>query len=344
MEVSTLPEEIDVSPSPVAEITQLLWGYRVSQALYVTARLGVYDVVRDAPKLPGEIAQQVGADEGALLRVMRALTTKGILVEDERGRFAATPLGELLRSDHPQSVRDLAIQLLQPAPWAAWGDLYNTVRTGEPAFDRVHGEPLFDYLQRRPDESARFNAAMASNSRNALPAILEAYDFSAFSRLTDVGGGRGTLLRGILERYPSVTGVLCDLPSVVTEAADLRDSPVAARAEFVAANIFESVPPGSDAYMMKFILHDWADAECVRILTNCRRAMGESGTLLVIERVVKPSNRPDPAKWGDLNMLVMLTGRERTEDEFSDLFAQCGFRLTRLIPAGNLSIIEGVPV
>jgi hypothetical protein len=183
---------------------------------------------------------------------------------------------------------------------------------------------------------------MTGFSNVDMEAILDAYDFSGLSRIVDVGGGHGALLRDILERYPDSRGVLCDLPSVVAGATELKCSDVAARCELVAANFFESAPAGGDAYILKRILHDWSDDEAIQILKNCRRAITAEGKLLVIEQVVKPSNQPDPAKWMDLNMLTLLTGRERTETEFSEIYARAGFKLTRIIPAMRLSIVEGV--
>ena len=159
-----------------------------------------------------------------------------------------------------------------------------------------------------------------------------------------MGGGQGALLRGILERYPQATGVLFDLPSVVADARELRESAAAARCELVGGDMFQSVPAGGDAYILRVIIHDWSDAEAIQILRNCRRAIADDGKLLLIESVVKPSNEPDFAKWLDLNMLVLLTGRERTEVEFRDLYAAAGFRLTRIISTGADSIIEGIPM
>jgi hypothetical protein len=184
---------------------------------------------------------------------------------------------------------------------------------------------------------------MTSASSFDLAAILNAYDFSGFTKIVDVGGGHGALLRGILERCPNAAGVLCDLPSVVAGASEIEHSSVAARCELVGTDMFQSVPAGGDAYVLKRIVHDWSDAEAARILRNCRRAIAERGRLLVIETVVKPPNQPDPAKLMDLNMLVLLTGRERTEEEFRELYTLAGFKLTRVVPALRLSIIEGVP-
>ena len=185
---------------------------------------------------------------------------------------------------------------------------------------------------------------MSSATRGQLLAILEAYDFSGLGKIVDVGGGQRALLRGILERYPDATGVLCDAPSVVDEASEIRGTAVADRCDFFGADFFQSVPMGADAYLLKSIVHDWSDTEAIKILRNCRQGIHGDGKVLLIEWVLKPSNEPDFGKLLDLNMLVVLPGRGRTEEEFRDLYAAAGFQLTRIIPAAGVSIIEGVPV
>jgi hypothetical protein len=208
----------------------------------------------------------------------------------------------------------------------------------------VYGESFFAYLGRQPEQAALFDAAMTSISSGELTAILAAYDFSGLTKIIDIGGGPGTLLQGILEQYPQASGVLFDLLSVVTEAHPIKASPVAARCSFVGGDMFRAVPPDGDAYILKSILHGWSDAEALQILRNCRQAIAEQGKLLVLELLLAPSNQPDFAKWLDLNMLVLLSGRERSEAEFRELYAAAGFRLTRIIPLGARAIIEGVPM
>lgn len=326
------------------KLGQMIWGLTVSQALYAAAKLGIFDVLRDGRKGPAEIAEATGADWLALRRLCRALTTIDILSEDGHGRFTATAMGELLRSDHPQSMRAMALLMGSPFKWRAWGELCEAITTGRPAFDHVFGESFFEYLEQRPQDASVFNQAMTSATSGDVPAILAAYDFSGFRKVVDVGGGHGALLRGILERCPDTTGVLCDVPSVVAEASQSRGTLVADRCDFVGVDMFQSVPVDGDAYVLKAIIHDWGDDEAIHILRNCRQGIRDAGRALIIELVIKPSNQPDFAKWLDLNMLVILQGRERTEEEFRDLYAAAGFRLSRIIPAGGLSIIEGVPV
>jgi SAM-dependent methyltransferase len=338
------PDETQATAAPLAtQVMQMIWAFMVSHALHIAAKLAVFDVLRDGAKTAGEVAEATGSHEPSLRRLLRLLTSVDVLAEDERGRFSPTPLGDFLRSDHPQSARALAVMYGEPFVWKAWGDLYQTIKTGRPGFDQAHGESFFDYLGRHPADAAVFNAAMTSATSVDVPNILGAYDFSGFAKIVDVAGGHGALLRAILERCPKAKGVLCDLPSVVAGASAIKGSSVEARCELVGADMFQSVPAGGDAYVLKRIIHDWSDAEAARILQSCRRAIAPGGKLLVIDAVVKPPNQPDPAKLMDLNMLVLLTGRERTDDEFRDLYALAGFELTRIVPTPRVSIVEGVP-
>ena len=336
--------EHQANASPEAAVLRMIRGFQLSQALHAAAKLGIFDLLARGTRTSTEIAGAAGAHEPSLRRLLRFLTTVDVLVEDDRGRFAATAMGELLRSDHPQSVRPWALMLGSPSFWRPWGELYETIKTGQPAFNRVYGEPHFKFLSHSPREAATFNAAMTSGTRSQLTDILAAYDFSGCSKIVDVGGGQGALLRGILERYPEARGVLCEMPSVAAEARVLRGSAVEERCEFVGADMFQSVPLGGDAYILKSIIHDWSDAEAIQILHNCRQAISDRGKIMLVERIIGPSNQPDPGKWSDLMMMVMLTGRERTEAEYRELYAGAGFRLTRVVPAGEFSVIEGVPV
>jgi SAM-dependent methyltransferase len=272
------------------------------------------------------------------------LASIGIFAEDSSGRFGHITLSQTLRSDDSQSMRNYAVLCGEPWNWKPWGDLYDTVLTGEPAFDRMYGTSHFGYLADHPDDAAIFDAATSSFAPMVLPEILAAYDFSGFDRLVDVGGGQGGLLHGILSANPNLRGVLADQPAVVAAATPLRTAAIADRCEIVGIDFFEGVPEGADVYVMKAIIHDWDDDAAVKILKNCRRAIRNDGKLLLMEHVLKPSNEPDPGRLMDLTMLVLLTGRERTEAEFAALLRAGGFSLTRVIPTtGLLSIVESQP-
>jgi hypothetical protein len=271
------------------------------------------------------------------------LVSIGIFAEDASGRFRHTLLSETLRTDYPQSIRNLAVFWGERWMWEPWGDLHHSVLTGQPAFDRIHGTSFFNYLADRPDDAATFNAAMS-----ALPIaeILDAYDFSRFEQIVDVGGGQGALLHGILSAYPKLRGVLADLPTVVADAKLLRTGSIAERCEIIGIDFFKQVPEGADAYVMKAILHDWDDESALKILKNCHLAIRDGGKLLVMDNVLKRANEPDPnlGRFVDLSMLILATGRERTEAEFAALLRAAGFSLTRVIPTtGYMSIIESEP-
>jgi len=336
-----ISKEPSAVPTPAERVDELLGGFQATQALHAAAKLGVFDVLRDESKTSDEIAVAVGAHEPSLRRLLRFLGTIGALVEDGYGRFAATPMGELLRSDHPASARPWAILYGSPAIWRTYGELYESVLSGQPAFERVHGAPFFEYLERNQEDASVFNAAMTSGGSPS--AILDAYDFSSFAKIVDVGGGQGALLQAILEQYPHATGVLYDLPSVIAQASAITDVTVAARRQVVAGDMFQSIPTGCDAYLLKRIIHDWSDAEAIQILRNCRQAMSDQGRILLIEQIIQPSHQSSATTSADLNMLVLVSGRERTEKEFRDLLASAGLELTRVIPAGGRSVIEAVP-
>ena len=337
--------EGELAPSPIgATIGELIWGMAISQALYITAKLALIDLLCESPKSAEAIAQAIGAHEPSVQRLLQMLTTVNILTEEADGSFRPTSLGEQLASGHARSSRAMAILMGSPFVWQAWGRLEEAVMTGRPAFDQHFGESFFEYLDRRPAEASIFHAAMTGSSTGAIPDLLEAYDFTGCTRIVDVAGGHGALLQAILERYPQATGVLCDLPAVVEEARALKGSAVAQRCEFVGADMFQAVPAGGDVYILRNILHDWNDAQVIQLLQNCRRAIAADGRLLHIGLVLGPPNAPDFVRLLDLTMLALLPGRERTETEFRALFADAGFGLNRVIQLSGSTVIEGVPV
>ena len=320
---------------------EYLWpGVIAAQAIYVAARLRVPDLLASGAKTAAELAAECGADAGALERLLRALATLEMFAPTPDGRFRNTPLTELLRSDHPQRLRDGALLLPAAFLWRPLGELYESVRTGEPAFQKVFGQRFFEYLAAHPAEAAVFNAAMTQGIAWTSSALLAAYDFSRFERLVDVGGGEGALLRDILAATPRLRGVLFDLPAVVARAGGILTGEIAARCEITGGDFFDSVPAGAEAYLLKGVLHDWPDDDAARILRNVRRAIRPDGTLLLIETVDSDTR---PAGLGDLLMLV-IGGRDRREADFRALAAATGFALTRIIRTEASSVIECNPV
>jgi len=319
-------------------------GYWVSQMIFVAAKLGIADVLAKGPKTPAAIAEQVGAYAPFVHRVLRALASVGVFAETANGRFRLTPTAATLRSGVPGSLRDFALMIIDDYNWRAWGDLLHGVETGEVAFQHLYGQPFFDFLVANPDKERTFAASMASISGAENDAIARAYDFGRFARLVDVGGAHGHLLATILRRHRKLRGVLYDQPQVVDGAAARGFfQGLEGRIETAGGDFFDSVPAGADAYMMKYIIHDWDDEKCLRILGACRTAMVPEGRVLVVDHVIPPGNAANWGKLLDINMLVVPGGQERTREEFEGLFRRAGLRLKRVFrTACPLSILEAV--
>lgn len=322
----------------------LLTAYWQSQLMYVVARLGVADALARGPRTPASIARSVGADPVYLRRVMRALAALGVFAETRGGKFRLTPLGQTLRSDHPESLRDFALMIVDDYNWNSWGALLRGVMEGETPFEQVYRMPVFAYLNLHPEKQEVFAASMASISSGENAAIAAAYPFGDFRQVVDVGGAHGHLLAAILRRHRRLQGVLYDQPDVVggaSTAGYISAAGVRQRVQTIGGDFFVSVPEGADLYMMKYIIHDWEDQKCLRILRNCRNAMTKQGRVLVVEHVIPPGNDFDWGKLLDINMLVGPGGQERTREEFSALFKRAGLRLTRVLPTESpLSILE----
>jgi O-methyltransferase domain/Dimerisation domain len=321
---------------------EYIWpGIIAAQAIHAVAKLRIPDLLASGPKTICALASESGAHPPTLERLLRALTTFGMFACTPEGYFRNTPLSERLRGDCPGSRRDSAMFLPAGFLWRPLGELYESVRTGEPAFQRVFGQSFFEYLNSHPDDAAVFNTAMTQGIAWTTPALLSAYDFSGFERLVDVGGGEGALLRDILVATPKLYAVLFDLPQVVARAPDILTGDISARCQIVGGSFFDSVPEGADAYVLKGVLHDWPEEDAAKILRNTRRAIRRDGTLLLVEGIVDLGRRPTGPM--DLLMLV-IGGRERTQAEFRSLLAATGFHLTRIIPTEASPIIECRPV
>ncbi len=319
-----------------AELRRLVNGYQVSQAIHVAATLGLADLVADGARTSDDLAAATDTDADALYRLLRALASVGVFREEEGKRFALTELGDALRTDSPESIVDWAAFVGRGYYRDAWSSLIDSVRTGENAFRLAHGVGVWEYRARRPEESAIFDGAMAGNSRLVIRSLLAAYDFGRFGTIVDVGGGNGALLAALLDEYPYLRGVLFDQPHVV-DGVDLGE-----RCDVVAGSFFETVPEGGDAYLLKWILHDWEDEEAAAILRTIRRS---GATVIVVERIVGPPNETPEAKLSDLNMLVGPGGKERTLDEFAALFGSAAYRLVAVTPTpSGMHVIEAAPV
>ncbi|MEU8269409.1 methyltransferase [Sphaerisporangium sp. NPDC049002] len=333
-----------------ANLSRMAFGYATSQILYAAVRLGVMDALA-AGALPVErLAHSTGSDPRALNRLLRALVVLGVAGEEAPGHFALTEMGRPLRADHPLSMRSSVLLLGDPATWRAWGALTHGVRTGEAAFDHVHGLPLFDYLAGHPELSGVFNTAMREGTEQIAPAVPRAYDFTGVRTVVDIGGGNGTLLAAIVAATPGAQGILFDTAEGGAGAAGtFRRAGVEGRCSIEVGDFFDAVPEG-DLLLVKGILHDWDDERCATLLRGCRKSIADHGRLLVLEPVL-PSENDTPEAAGavmsDIAMLVYTGGRERGRDEFRDLLAAGGFDLAGVTPplAGSaIRILVADPV
>ncbi len=338
------------SPSPAdsQRIFELVSGKMVTRAIGAVAEAGLADQLARGAKTAAELASSSGCHPDAVFRVLRALVPFGLFTHDESGRFALTSLGATLRSDVPGSMRAMACMMNLPKfAWHTWAGFDHSLRTGEPAFDAVHGQGVFQYLQDHPGDARTFDESMTAFSAGEAMAAAEVWKLDGVRFAIDVGGGHGHLLATLLAPYPNVRGMVYDMPHVVAGARErAKASPERARLEFQPGDFFAAVPPGADLYMMKHIIHDWSDERCITILTHCRRGLVPGGRIAVLEMVVPDGPEMHPSKLLDLEMLVMTGGgRERTAAEFRSLFTRAGLRLTRILPtASPLSILECEPV
>jgi hypothetical protein len=328
---------------PLEQLRRLINGYQVSQAIHVAATLGIPDLVSAEPRSTAELAAESDSDERSLYRLLRALASVGVFHEATGRRFSSTPLSECLRKDAAETLYGWAAFVGRPWVRQAWGGLLHSVETGENAFRHLHGTDIWEARAGDPVERAAFDRAMTDITRGVNRSLLAAYDFGRFSTVVDVGGGRGALLGALLEANPGMRGVLFDRPEVVDGAAADLDPRIAARLEIVGGSFFDEVPGGADAYLLKAIIHDWEDPEALRILGTCRRAARPGASVLVVDRELGAPNADSPAKFGDLNMLVLPGGCERTTEEFAALFASAGFTFVGMTPsASGWNIFEGV--
>ncbi|MDQ3179191.1 MAG: acetylserotonin O-methyltransferase [Acidobacteriota bacterium] len=325
---------------PQAVLMQMTMGFIVSQAVSVAAKLFIADHLKDSAKTVEELAQLTETHAPSLYRLMRALTSVGVFRQDAENRFSNTPISEFLRSDHPESMRGAAHMICDQEHWRPHGNMFQSVKTGEIAFDYTFGMPVFPYFAENPEAAQVFDDAMTSFSLGIAKAVAATYDFSDAKTIADIGGGHGSLLSTVLKTNPNAKGILFDQPQVVA-GADVSD-----RIKIVHGDFFSEIPVKADIYLMKFILHDWNDEQSIVILKNLAQSAETGAKLLLVETVIEEDdNAPSMSKVMDLNMLVMTGGKERTAKEYAELFEKTGFRLTNVYPTPSpLQIVEAVKV
>jgi hypothetical protein len=332
------------APSPQDALMQFISGPRVGLAIACLARLGVPDLVAEKPRSAADLAKELDMNPQALYRLMRLTAAFGVLAETPGGLFAQTPMSELLTRTSPHSLRAWCLISGHEVEGRCWGNLDYSIKTGKPAVEHLYGKPAFALFESDAELGALFNEAMTSLSSMDSPAVVNAYSFEGINSICDVAGGHGLLLAKILEKKPSMKGALYEMNHVLAGAADGPLKPFADRCSFIGGNMFESVPAGFDAYVMKHIIHDWPDDACLKILNACRGGVNRGGKLLIVENVIDDSPRSIVGKVLDIEMLLFPGGMERTESQFRELLAQSGWTLTRVIPtAAPQSVIEAIP-
>jgi hypothetical protein len=309
--------------------------------LYVMVKLELAEALHSGPQTSDALAAAHGADSEALRRVLRAVASLGLLTEHEDGTFALTGLGQLLRREMPDSIRDEVL-----LEWELWiparTGLLAAVRTGESALSQVFGESLYEHLNHAPEVARPFDAAMIALSRDSAEALIAAYDFAPSANIIDVGGGAGALLAAILQAHPQARGVVFERPDVLAGARDLATAGLSDRCDIVGGDMFVAVPEGGDTYVLSHILHNWDDAHCAQLLQNCRAAMAPQGRIVIFERrMPERVTGPDGAFEADVSMLVITGGRQRTEAQYRTLLAAASLELTRVVPtASDRSVFE----
>lgn len=324
--------------SAIHQGIRLMNGFRIYQMVVAACRLELPDLLVEGPKTVDELALLTRTHGPSLGRYMRAVSVWGFFTRQEDGRYASTELSDVFRKDRA-GLRSLTLMLSEEG-YAAWSELIHTLRTGDPAFDRVFGKTRWEKLAENPEAAARFNAAMVETTSRVGRDFVAAYDFDGIRTIVDVGGGTGRLLSTVLVHRPDTTGILFDIPAGLSGAAEeLAAAGLGARVRLVEGSFLESVPAGADLYLLKSIIHDWQPAQARVILDNCRDAMRPGAKLVLIERYL-PDEFSDPDEvlgsvMSDLQMMVVFGGRERTPAEYEQLMSASGLRMMRVIRLGE---------
>jgi hypothetical protein len=333
---------IKPTPEAIQHLFQLMTGHIVASAVNIAAQLGIADRIANGPRTTADLARECEVNEAALYRVLRALASLGVFEEVSPRTFGLTPAAAALQ-DGP--LRWMALWIAGQFNFRVYSNAMHSVKTGESAVPATVGTPIFDYFASQPALSKIFNDAMTGFSATIVPAIIDAYDFTGITTLVDIAGGHGAVLTSVLDKYPSMKGILFDLDHVIEGAtARLATQKAGSRVTTASGDFFKAIPGGGDAYIMKHIIHDWDDERAGLILKNIRAVLPKAGRVILLESVIPAGNEPGLGKIIDLEMLVMPGGKERTEEEFRALFSGAGFELTRIVPTKSpVSVIEAKP-
>jgi SAM-dependent methyltransferase len=331
---------------PAAEkMFQMNTGYWVSQIVGTLAQLKIPDRLANGPLSSDELAKEIACDPEATYRLLRASASIDVVSVMNDGRFGLTPLGEILRSNVPGSMRESAIALTAPGHWLPWGRLVEAVRQGVRQTPATLGRELFEFYAENPDEGSAFTGAMCNVSAAVAEELAQALDTSTAKHVVDVGGASGTIIAALLKRNPALHGTILELSHVVPRArAAVAELGFSSRCKVLEGDFFKAVPQ-ADIHILKYIIHNWDDEQSVRILSNCARALRRNGRVILVERVLPEDGRPSYAPLADLNMLVLLPGRERTAKQYAKLFEAAGLRLDRVIEtASAMQVVEASAV
>lgn len=321
-------EATSSAQNTVEMMARLINGHRFAASICAAARLGVADILVTEPLPVEALAERTGTYPDALYRLLRALASIGIFKEVPGRAFEHTPASQLLRSDAEPSLHGLAC-MTGMMHLFAWPEILDSLRTGRPAFNEVFGAGIYQYLKTHPQEADAFDRAMAGYTEVVAQAVVDAYDFSPYQHVVDIGGGAGAFLSKIARAYPHIQGTVFDLGPVVARTRErLRKAHLDGRIGVAEGSFLEGVPPGGDLYTIKIVLCDWQDSDAERILTNVRRVVSGEKRLLIIDALLPPGNEPCFAKFSDINMLLITGGKERTEAEFVQLLKATGFEVT----------------
>ncbi|MFE9258746.1 methyltransferase [Streptomyces sp. NPDC006879] len=335
-----------MAPPPFA-LLELAQGSMTTQAIYVAAELRIADALVDGPLSAQEIAQRVDAHPESVYRLLRLLASQSIFSEGKDGRFRQTPMSKALVADSPGSMRDIALLMGHPIHWEDWAHLVDSVRTGEASLPKLRGMGAFEFIDSNPEYGSVFTSGMGNMSDTETLPIVAGYDFSGYRQIVDVCGGRGALLAEVLKHSPNARGVLFDARAEENGAKDvLAEAGVSDRTSIEVGGLFDPVPEGGDAYILKHVVHDWPEDQALQILKNVRKAIPAHGRILLVEFVVpSEGNGRHPAKLVDLWLMLLVGGKERTSEQYSSLLASAGFQLERVVQtAAPVSVIEARPI
>lgn len=308
----------------------------------VAAELDIAQLLKEKPRTIEELAGLTNSNKENLFRMMRALASQGIFKQQKDLTFCNTAMSDAL-TDNNGSLRYMILHHLGEINWHALGSLSWSVKTGEDAFSHLHGKRIYDYLKEDQDESELFDKSMTNLTELAIEPILNAYDFSGLKTVMDIGGGEGLLLAGILFKMKNLHGILFDVPDGLRKSPEiLQKYGVNERVQTIPGSFFDEGLPPADLYILKNILHNWSEAECISILTNIRKAMPEHGKILVVEMIISEDNKFSYGKLIDIQMMVFMNeGKERTRKEYEALFHKSGLAISKIVPTiAPFSLIE----